>query len=185
MHVSDLQAPAAGASLAPSAYEGAYIAHLWEHPTICLAIFGVQFHTPAGQQLYGESGIPEEMEESLVAARASGVLLLNRALTEPAGPLLMQYWRSFDDLDAWARRMPHMRWWRWLAENAGERLSFYHEIYQVKAAEAVFERGCHPVGPAQFAATSAVNAGEGQSRQRQERFLEAARLARRRRERNP
>ena len=63
----------------------------------------------------------------------------------------MQYWRSYEDLDRWARQLPHMRWWRWLLENAGPDLSFYHEIYQVAAAEAIYEKGCRPVGPALFA----------------------------------
>ena len=35
--------PPAGAG-----YQGAYIAHLWEHPNLCLALFGVQFLTPRG-----------------------------------------------------------------------------------------------------------------------------------------
>ena len=67
-----------------------------------------------------------------------------------------------------------MAWWRWLLENAGEDLSFYHEIYQVKTAEAIYERGCRLVGAARIAPTSTVAAGEGQSRQRQERFAEVA-----------
>jgi hypothetical protein len=163
---------------AASPYDGAYIAHLWEQPQLCLALFGVQFHTPDGQQRYESSGISEEMYGALAAAQSSGTLLLNRVVSTQEGPVLLQYWRSYDDLDAWARGMPHMRWWRWLLENAGSDLSFYHEIYQVKAAEAVFERGCLPVGPAVFTSTSRVEAGEGQSRQRQERFAQAANLER-------
>ena len=61
-----------------------------------------------------------------------------------------------------------------LLENAGEDLSFCHEIYRVKTAEAIYERGCRLVGAARIATTSIVAPGEGQSRQRQERFAEAA-----------
>ena len=67
-----------------------------------------------------------------------------------------------------------MRWWRWLLQNAGSDLSFYHEIYQVKSAEAVFEKGCLPMGPAAVATTSSVEAGEGRSKDRQQRFVEEA-----------
>jgi hypothetical protein len=155
-------------------YDGAYIAHLWEYPTLCVAIFGVQFHTPEGQRRYGESGISEEMTPALEAAQAEGHLLTRRVMEGETSALLLQYWRSYGELDRWARTLPHMRWWRWLLENAGEDISFYHEIYQVKAAEAVYEKGCLPVGPAAFATTAAVEAGEGQSKQRQRRFSEAA-----------
>jgi hypothetical protein len=154
-------------------YEGAYIAHLWEHPQLCLALFGVQFLTPEGQQRYEASGISEEMFPALGKAQEAGLLLQNRMVMTDEGPVLLQYWRSYDDLDSWARRLPHMRWWRWLLENAGPELSFYHEIYQVKTAEAIYERSCRPVGPALFATTSEVTPGEGGSRDRQTRFAEA------------
>ncbi|MBK1990494.1 hypothetical protein A0J48_023700 [Sphaerospermopsis aphanizomenoides BCCUSP55] len=39
----------------------AYIPALWEYPTLCIAFFGVQFHTEAGQKLYLDSGIQEEI----------------------------------------------------------------------------------------------------------------------------
>jgi hypothetical protein len=91
----------------------------------------------------------------------------------PEGPLLLQYWRSYDDLDRWARTQPHAGWWKWLLDNSGEELGFYHEIYQAKTAEAVYERGTRPVGPALFCSMGTVPAGEGRSRQRQQRFAEA------------
>jgi len=158
-------------------YEGARIAHLWEYPNLCVAIFGIQFHTPQGQQLYGASGISEEVDPALEAAKDEGFLHQDRYLAD-GGAILFQYWRSYDELDRWARKMPHMRWWRWLLENAGSDVFFYHEIYQVKTAEAVFERGCRPAGAALFTTTSTVEPGEGQSRQRQQRFADAADAAR-------
>jgi hypothetical protein len=59
-------------------------------------------------------------------------------------------------------------------ENAGPDVSFYHEIYQARAAEAIYERACKPVGPALFTTTSKVSPGEGHSKQRQARFADAA-----------
>ena len=170
---SDEPIPAAPAD----GYDGAYIAHLWEYPTLCLAFFGVQFLTPEGQRRYEASGITEEMIPALGLAQEAGVLLHNRILPTDDGRVLMQYWRSYEDLDGWARQVPHMRWWRWLLENAGSELSFYHEIYQVKAAEAIYEKGCRPVGAALFAATATVTPGEGGSRDRQARFTDAASTA--------
>lgn len=162
----------AGPSTSPG-YSGAYTAHLWEYPNLCVALFGVQFHTPEGQRRYEASGITEEMDPVLRPGVAEGLLHV-RPLGEEGTGLLMQYWRSYDDLDRWARTLPHMRWWRWLLENVGPDLSFYHEIYQVKAAEAIYEDGCRPIGPAAFAATSPVTAGEGRSKDRQDRFARAA-----------
>jgi hypothetical protein len=154
-------------------YDGAAMAHLWSYPDLCVAIFGVQFHTPKGQELYGAAGISEEMAPALESAREVGFLHQEQLMTDGGG-VLLQYWRSYDDLDRWARTLPHMAWWRWLLENAGPDISFYHEIYQVKEAEAIYERGCRPVGAAAFAGTSTVAPGEGQSRQRQQRFADAA-----------
>jgi hypothetical protein len=154
--------------------DSAYVAALWEHPTLCIAIFGAQFHTPEGERRYNEAGIHDEMFPALQAAQQEGLLLLNRVVMSDEGPLLMQYWRSYDDLDRWARKQPHSRWWRWLQENSGPDLGFYHEIYQVRTAEAVFETGTKPVGPATFCSMVSSKAGEGRSSERQRRFEDAA-----------
>ncbi|HEX5418017.1 MAG TPA: hypothetical protein VFZ25_20360, partial [Chloroflexota bacterium] len=74
----------------------AYIAALWEYPELCVAVFGVQFHSEGAHRLYQAAGIDAEVEAAVEAARAEG-LLLNRPLVSPEGPLLLQYWRSFED----------------------------------------------------------------------------------------
>lgn len=155
-----------------SSPDGAYIANLWEHPNLCVACFGIQFLNEDGKHLYAKSGIDQEMVEALERAHDDG-LLLNRPLMSPEGPVLMQYWRSYEALDRWARKQPHPRWWRWLMEHTGQGVGFYHEIYQVNAAEAIYERGTHPVGPALFTSVQRVKGGEGRSRERQRRFTEA------------
>ena len=63
----------------------------------------------------------------LFARRLRSAILADarRAMAEDAGLLnsesfaigikhfgVLQYWRSFDDLDAWSRRPPHSEWWR-------------------------------------------------------------------------
>jgi hypothetical protein len=53
-----------------------------------VAIFGVQFHTPEGQQRYGASGITEEMGPALEAAKAAGFLHQERLMSENSGVLL-------------------------------------------------------------------------------------------------
>ena len=151
--------------------DSAYIAHMWEYPQLTIAIFGIQVHTPEAYAMYEEAGIPKQMEESL--GQAEGLLCI-RTFSESNGGLQLQYWRSHEELAGFARQMPHTSWWKWLMNNRGKGFSFYHEIYQCMTAEAVFEIGTLPVGPATFCTASAVVGGEGRSPERQRRFLEAA-----------
>jgi hypothetical protein len=90
----------------------------------------VRFHTPEGKARYDASGINEQVFPALAEAQAAGTLLLGRTVMTDEGPLLFQYRRSYEDLDAWVRRLPHMAWWCWLLENSGSGLSFNHEIYR-------------------------------------------------------
>lgn len=146
-----------------------YIAALWEHPSLCVALFGIQFENEEAVRLYDEAGIEPEIDEALAAAHVDG-LLLTRAFEEGKGGVMLQYWRSYADLDRWARALPHTRWWRWLVEHRSLGMGFYHEIYQVKTAEAIYDPGTSPVGPALFCSQLAVQGGEGRSRDRQQRF---------------
>lgn len=152
----------------------AYVAVMAGHSTLCVAIFGVQLLTDEGRRLYDESGINNELFQAMAQAEREGLMLLNRPLVSPEGPLLLQYWQSYEALDKWARKQPHSKWWRWLLEHTGRGIGFYHEIYQAKTAEAIYEEGTRPVGPALFCAIEPVRAGEGKSRQRQQEFLDAA-----------
>lgn len=45
----------------------------------------------------------------------------------------LQYWKSFDSLEAWTRTSPHVDWWREAAERIRTRgdISIYHEAYLV------------------------------------------------------
>jgi Domain of unknown function (DUF4188) len=156
--------------IAPPPTDSAYIAHLWDHPQLTIAIFGLQANSPEAFAMYDAAGIPEQMEEALKGAEG---LLGVRFFPEGNGRIQLQYWRSHADLSLFARHMPHTAWWKWLNENTGKGLSFYHEIYQCKTAEAVYEIGTLPVGPANFCETSAVVGGEGRSQERQRRFIEA------------
>lgn len=155
---------------------GAYIPALWEHPTLCIEIFGLQYLSPAGQKMYAEAGIQMEVVQSMQTARAEG-LLGHRFLHAPDETVIIQYWRSYEDLDRWARTQPHVRWWRWLNEHNGTDLGFYHEIYQAKAAEAIYTAYARPIGAARIASLQPIPHGKGHSRDRQARFAEVAQSA--------
>ena len=151
--------------------DGSYAANLWEHPDLCVGIFGMQVQTEEGGRLYEESGIQDHLVAALASSADDG-LLHTRILQSDEGPLIMVYWRSYADLDRWARRQPHSLWWKWLTDHEGQGIGFYHEIYQAKAAEAVFTRGTFPVGPAMFSSREAIPSGRGYSRARQQRFAD-------------
>jgi hypothetical protein len=66
---------------------------------------------------------------------------------------VLQYWRSFEALEAWARREPHALWWRAAVERMRMRrdLGVYHELYVVRPGdiESIFI-DCRPAGLAAF-----------------------------------
>ena len=151
--------------------ESAYVANLWDYPQLTVALFGLRFSSPEGYQMYEDSGISQELHQTLAAT--DGMLCM-REFQEGNGGVLLQYWESHDKLSDFSRRLPHMNWWKWLMEHDGQGMSFYHEIYQCKTAEAVFERGTPPTGPGVFCETTEVPLGENRSSERQRRFVEAA-----------
>src|SRR5688500_7265056 len=68
--------------------DSAYVARLWECPELSLAIFGMQIHSEEAGAMYAESGISEQMQESL--AQESGLLCV-REFPEGNGGLMLQY----------------------------------------------------------------------------------------------
>ena len=74
-----------------------------------------------------------------------------------AGFLMVQYWRSFEHLEAYARNHDHEHWPAWVAFNrrtANSRgdVGIWHETYQVRAGqyEAIYS-GMPPIGLGRFA----------------------------------
>ena len=55
------------------------------------------------------------------------------------GPAVVQYWRSFEDLDSFARAVdqPHLPFWKWFnqAVRASGDIGIWHETYRVRAGE--------------------------------------------------
>ncbi len=66
---------------------------------------------------------------------------------------VLQYWSSFDALDAWSHRPPHSDWWREALERMRKQgdLGVYHETFLVPRAgvESIY-LDCPPVGLAGF-----------------------------------
>jgi hypothetical protein len=76
-----------------------------------------------------------------VAAKPDG-LLLHEGLLLSLFPLhvgMRQYWRDFGSLEAWARSMPHQKWWQSFVRDSGG-TGFWHETYFLKGGmEAIYD----------------------------------------------
>src|SRR6266702_3581613 len=63
---------------------------------------------------------------------------------------MRQYWRDFDSLEAFARDMPHQKWWVDFMKNPGG-TSFWHETYALKGGfEAIYTGDLGPLGLSSF-----------------------------------
>lgn len=103
-----------------------------------------------------------------VAVRPDG-LLLHENLIYSLFPLhagMRQYWRDFESLEAWARSMPHQKWWQdFVRDSAGT--GFWHETYFLKGGmEAIYDDMPTPVGLAQFAPRLAARGAMFSARKR-------------------
>jgi hypothetical protein len=79
---------------------------------------------------------------------------------------MRQYWRDFDSLEAWARALPHQKWWQEFLRNTGG-TAFWHEAYFVRGGmEAVYVDMKDPLGFSRFAPVEAAEGAMFSARQR-------------------
>lgn len=90
---------------------------------------------------------------SAVAAKPDG-LLLHENLIFSLFPLhlgMRQYWRDFESLEAWARKLPHQQWWQDFVRDP-KGTAFWHETYFLRGGmEAIYDNVSKPIGLMQFA----------------------------------
>lgn len=72
----------------------------------------------------------------------AGLLHYHLAARSPLSPMVVQYWRSFDDLERFARspEAPHLGWWKRFnatIRDSGD-VGIWHETYRVGSSEAIF-----------------------------------------------
>ncbi len=95
------------------------------------------------------------IERASVEAKASGAGLLDseRFLIRWNHFGFLQYWTSFQALEAWSHRPPHSDWWKEALERIRTRGDFgiYHETYVIPRAnvEAIY-LDCPPIGISAF-----------------------------------
>jgi hypothetical protein len=95
--------------------------------------------------------IDREADEAI--ASGAGLLRSERFAMGRGHRGVLQYWRSFDDLEAWSRRPPHSEWWRAAVERMRARADFgiYHETFLVPRdrIESIY-LNCPPTGLSAF-----------------------------------
>ena len=120
---------------------------------LCLVRLGVQVKSFSAW-LFAYR-LRSEIAASARAAAADGAgLLSSEAFAMSINHFgVLQYWRSFDELETWVRRPPHSEWWRKTVERMRQRrdIGVYHEAFLVRAAdiESIYIN-CEPVGLATF-----------------------------------
>ncbi len=112
-----------------------------------------------GLQLRRLSGLPyarrlkRALDESVREASGQGLLLSESFKLAWNHFGLLQYWRSFEELEAWSRRPPHSEWWREAVERMRTKGDFgiYHETFLVprERIESIY-LNCVPAGLATF-----------------------------------
>jgi len=88
-----------------------------------------------------------------VAGKPDGLLTHERVIFSlfPLHVGMRQYWRDFDSLEAWARTVPHHKWWQDFVQNSGG-TGFWHEAYFMRGGmEAIYDDVNAPLGFGHFA----------------------------------
>lgn len=120
---------------------------------LCLIRLGFQLRRLGA--LFYARGLAKEIDRAAQAAIAAGAGLFHseRFAFGLRHFGVLQYWRSFDDLEQWSRRPPHSEWWRGAVERMRLKGDFgiYHEAFVVpRAAIESIYLNCEPVGLATF-----------------------------------
>ena len=119
---------------------------------LCLVRIGIQVRRASGW-LFAPAAIANCQLGAVCNGRGAG-LLGSDSFSSSIGHFgFIQYWRSFDDLEAWSRDHPHSDWWGMAVDRMRERhdLGVYHEAFLVRAGdlESIY-MDCRPTGLATF-----------------------------------
>ncbi len=147
---------------------------------IALFLIGFRINQPLRvKQWFPVFAAMPKMLAELSKDPASGLLHYQLAL-QPRGAMVVQYWRSTDDIYRYARDADHEHWPAWKAfytraKAAPEAVGIWHETFDVPAGHAESVYGAMPVtGLAAATKSEAVTAATRTARQRMLRRAGAA-----------
>jgi hypothetical protein len=120
---------------------------------LCLVRVGLRVSGLRGLLYAIRLGRAIDRSASEAIASGAGLLGSERFQVDRGHFGVLQYWRSFDDLEAWSRRPPHSEWWRGAVERMRTRSDFgiYHETYLIPRdrIESIY-LNCPPTGLSAF-----------------------------------
>ncbi|WP_157579407.1 phenylacetaldoxime dehydratase family protein [Singulisphaera acidiphila] len=125
-------------------------------PELCLIRLGIQVRSVRAvfYAIRLARAIDRSAAEAIVAG--AGLLHSERFSLGRKHFGVWQYWRSFEDLEAWSHRPPHSEWWRQAVERMRTKgdLGIYHETFLVPRdrIESIY-LDCAPAGLAVFGTT--------------------------------
>ncbi len=109
--------------------------------------------------------------QKAVEAKPDGLLLHENLLFSlvPLHVGMRQYWRSFDELEKWAKLLPHQTWWQNFLKDPGG-TGFWHETYFRRGGiEAIYDATGSRIGLSAFAPVVDAHGPLFSARERAER----------------
>jgi hypothetical protein len=120
---------------------------------LCLVRVGIQARGFRARVFVARLGRAIDRAAAEAMATGAGLLAADRFQLGRGHLGLLQYWQSFDHLEAWTRRPPHSAWWGEAVERIRTRgdLGVYHETFLIprdRVESVALE--CSPAGLARF-----------------------------------
>jgi hypothetical protein len=135
------------------------------YPELVVIYLGMRVNTLRGLKTLLSFG---PRISAAVAANPDGLLLHENLMFSlfPPHAGMRQYWRDFGSLEAWARSMPHQKWWTDFVRDSGG-TAFWHETYFMRGGmEAIYDDLPARLGFLQFAPAQPARGGMFSARKR-------------------
>src|SRR5260370_32489042 len=95
------------------------------YPDLVVIYLGMRVNTFTGIKTV--LGLGPQISKA-VADKPDGLLLHESVFYSLRHIGMRQYWRDFESMEAWARTLPHSKWWKvFLRDSVGT--GFWHETY--------------------------------------------------------
>ena len=116
---------------------------------LCLVRLGIQVKSPAAWLFARRLRSAITTDSRRAIAQGAGLLNSETFAIAINHFGVLQYWRSFDELETWTHRSPHSEWWGSAVERMRLKRDFgiYHETFLVRPADIEsISMNCRPAG---------------------------------------
>jgi len=133
------------------------------YPDLVVIYLGMRVNTFTGIKTV--LGLGPQISKA-VADKPDGLLLHESVIYSLRHIGMRQYWRDFESMEAWARTLPHSKWWKVFLRDSGG-TGFWHETYYMRGGmEAIYDDMAIPTGMMHFASLQPARGGLFSARQR-------------------